>query len=75
MPSRVAAPRPSFAPRRDGCIRHERPTPCGLGIFREGAVVVGWPGAETLGIGMMPMLNVHYAWLAGAPGLERMGSQ
>jgi len=36
-------------------------------IFCEGVAVIG--------TGMMPMLNVHYGWLAGAPGLERMGSQ
>jgi hypothetical protein len=44
-------------------------------IFCEAATAVSWPGAEAIGTGMMPMLNGHYAWLAGAPGLERMGSQ
>jgi hypothetical protein len=38
-------------------------------------MAVGRPGAGALGTGMMPILNGHYGWLAGAPGLERMGSQ
>jgi len=28
-----------------------------------------------IGIGMMPMLNTYYASLAGAPGMNRIGSQ
>ena len=47
----------------------------GLWIFCQRTIVVVCHRVTAIGIGMMPMLNTYYASLAGAPGMNRIGSQ